>query len=246
MSSTSELGYGKNVAALNQLIKFCKSQEKKYAPPRAEMQIDALTSLYNLASKSISDLNSINVLSKNAIAQKNINLKELPALLTQINYMLKALNLPEEIYKTTESLLKKLKGVRAKARKTDEEKIEALEAGKSINENSSSQVDFDSKMDNFDKLIKTLQSILQYKPNEAKLKIEYLIELRKKLLQNNEDILTSKTESSRARSKRDEILYKDGSGLVSIGNEVKSYLKAIFPKDTAEYAEIVRIQFRGN
>lgn len=69
--------------------------------------------------------------------------------------------------KSARTLVRKIQGTRATAKKTKEEIATAKVEGKETKEISSSQMSYDSRLDNFDKLIKLLTIVTLYAPNEA-------------------------------------------------------------------------------
>ena len=63
--------------------------------------------------------------------------------------------------------------IKVSAKITDEEK-KALEAeGKEVNQISATQLSYDSRLENLDKLIMLLESVPYYKPNEEVLKLNH-------------------------------------------------------------------------
>ena len=76
--------------------------------------------------------------------------------------------------KQNNALVRKIQGKRATAKTTEAEKAAATAEGKDIKEKSSSQMSYDNRLDNLDKLIQLLSSIPLYTPNEAELKVASL------------------------------------------------------------------------
>ena len=80
---------------------------------------------------------------------------------------------------SAKTLVRKIQGSRATAKKTEEEIATEKAEGKETKEISSSQMSYDSRLDNFDKLIKLLTSVTLYAPNEADLKVTALTTIAK-------------------------------------------------------------------
>jgi hypothetical protein len=91
-------------------------------------------------------------------------------------------------------------------KENEDEKKAAAAEGKEIVEISSSQMSFDSRLDNFDKLIKLLSSIPAYAPNEPDLKVEALTALYNDLKAKNMAVINAETPLSTARIARNEVL----------------------------------------
>jgi hypothetical protein len=78
--------------------------------------------------------------------------------------------------------------------------------GKEVNEISSSQLSFDNRIDNLDKLINLLGSIPEYNPNETELQVASLTTLLEDLRTKNDAAIDATTPLSNARIARNNIL----------------------------------------
>ena len=88
----------------------------------------------------------------------------------------------------------------------------AADAGKKIIEISTSQMSYDSRLDNLDKLIKLLASVPQYAPNEADLKTSALTALYTDLKTKNTAVINAEIPLNNARITRNEVMYKSNVG----------------------------------
>ena len=143
-------------------------------------------------------------------------------------------------------LVRKLQGRRATLKMTDEEKKVAAEAGNEVTEISSSQMSFDSRLDNLDKLIKLLTSIPAYAPNEADLKVAALTTLLTDLKTKNTAVITAETPLVNARIARNDVLYKADTGVVDTSVDVKTYVKSVFGATSPQYKTISGLKFTGH
>lgn len=126
---------------------------------------------------------------------------------------------------------------------TEEEKKVAAEAGNEVTEISSSQMSFDSRLDNLDKLIKLLTSVTAYAPNEADLKVTALTTLYTDLRTKNTAVITAEAPLVNARIARNDVLYKAGTGVVDTSVDVKTYVKSIFGATSPQYKTISGLTF---
>jgi len=141
------------------------------------------------------------------------------------------------------SLIRKLQGRRATPKMSDDKK-KALEAeGKSVKESSSSQMSLDSRLDNFDKLIKLLATVPEYAPNEAELSVDGLTTLYYDLNSKNLDVINASVPLNNARIARNNVLYTPISGLVDISADVKLYVKSVFGASSPQYKAISGLTF---
>lgn len=169
--------------------------------------------------------------------------KPFSTLVTKIINALKATDTTVQVDETAQSLVRKLQGRRATPKKTEEQKKVAADAGKEIVEISSSQMSYDSRIENFDKLIKLLTSVPQYTPNEKELKIETLIGVLNDLKAKNLAVTTAEVPLNNARIARNDILYKPNTGMVDVALDVKIYIKSVFGASSPQYKKISGIKF---
>jgi len=141
------------------------------------------------------------------------------------------------------TLVRKLQGRRATPKMTEEEKKVAAEAGNEVTEISSSQMSFDNRIDNLDKLVKLLTSVTAYAPNEADLKVTALTTLLTDLKAKNTAVITAEAPLVNARIARNDVLYKAGTGVVDTSVDVKTYVKSVFGATSPQYKTISGLTF---
>ena len=102
---------------------------------------------------------------------------------------------------------------------------------------------FDSRIDNFDKLIKLLTSVTLYAPNEADLKVAALTAVLSDLKAKNLAVTNAEVPLNNARISRNDILYKANTGLVDTALDVKTYIKSVYGATSPQYKKISKIKF---
>ncbi|MEI6062160.1 MAG: hypothetical protein WCR72_15775, partial [Bacteroidota bacterium] len=142
-------------------------------------------------------------------------------------------------------LVRKLQGVRATPRMTEEEKAALPEGEKVPKEISSSQLSFDNRLDNLDKLIQLLGSIPVYAPNERELQLPALTALYDGLVAKNTDVVAATVPLYNARITRNQVLYAPGTGLVDTAADVKSYVKSVFGAVSSQFKQVSILKFRS-
>jgi hypothetical protein len=130
-------------------------------------------------------------------------------------------------------------------KKTEEEKKSLNSEGKEVIEISSSQMSYDSRLDNFDKFIKLLVSVPQYIPNEEELKVASLTAKCNELKLRNRDAVSAAIMLSNARISRNEILYKEITGMVDITVDIKSYIKSLFGATSPQFRQVSKLTFNS-
>ena len=243
MASTSETGHAKNVANFEKLIAETSAFGENFNPSKATLKLTALNTQLATAKAAIAAVNSAEPAYKNAVSARDAAFAPLGKLITRINNALKASDTTTQEDESALTLVRKLQGRRATAKKTEDEKKAAAAEGKEIVEISSSQMSFDSRLDNFDKLIKLLSSIPAYAPNEADLKVEALTALYNDLKAKNMAVINAETPLSTARIARNEVLYKQNTGIVDITVDVKNYVKSVFGATSPQYKLISNLKF---
>jgi hypothetical protein len=245
MASTSETGHAKNVANFDALITHVRGYGLAYNPSNTSLTLTALIALSASAKNTLNNCNTALAAYKIAASERIVVFKPLNTHITRVFNAVKATGTSQETDDNVKSVVRKIKGGRATPKKSEEEKQNMANEGKEIREISSSQMSFDSRLDNLDKLIKLLASITQYSPNEADLKITSLTDLYNKLYAKNNEVINASIALSNARIRRNELLYKLNSGLVDTALDVKSYIKSLYGITGPQYKQIAGIKFKS-
>ena len=227
MASTSETGHAKNVANFDELISFVTGYRESYNPSKATIKLDALKALSDHAKHSINAVSSMEPAYKSAVAAREVVFIPLSKLTTRIMNSIKATDTTVQVDENARTLVRKIQGVRATAKKTEDEKKALAEKGKEVVEISTSQMSYDSRLDNFFKLIQLLSSVPEYNPNETELKIEHLNTILDDLKAKNAAVVESYIPLSNARISRNNLLYKENTGLYDVALDVKNYIKSV-------------------
>ena len=243
MASTSETGHAKNVANFDELISFVTGYRETYNPSKATIKLDALKALSDHAKNSINAVSSMEPAYKSAVAAREVVFIPLSKLTTRIMNSIKATDTTVQVDENARTLVRKIQGVRATAKKTEDEKKALAEKGKEVVEISTSQMSYDNRLDNFFKLIQLLSSVPEYSPNEKELKIEHLNTILDDLKAKNAAVVESYIPLSNARIRRNDLLYKENTGLYDVALDVKNYIKSVFGATSPQYKQVSKIKF---
>lgn len=245
MASTSETGHAKNVSNLDSLITSIIALGTTYNPSRDSIKLTALQTLLNESKESLNAVNIAQAAYSNAVTARKVAFKPFSQLITRVNNSLKATDTTVQVDQNARTIVRKLQGRRASAKITEEEK-KILEAdGKEANQISASQMSFDNRTENFNKLIMLLSSVPFYNPNEDELKIETLKALYNQLNQKNTDLIIASVQLSNSRIARNKILYNENTGLVDITFDSKTYIKSVFGATSPQYKQVSRLYFKN-
>ena len=243
MTNTSETGHAKNVTNLESLITSIIALETSYNPSRDSIKLPALQALLTASTESLNAVNIAQAAYSNAVAARKVAFEPFSKLITRVMNSLKASGASTQVVQSARTIVRKLQGRRASAKITEEEK-KALEAeGKEVNQISASQMSFDNRIENFDRLIMLLSSIPLYNPNEAELKVETLKALHNQLKEKNTEVILPIVQLSNSRIARNKILYSENTGLVDVALDSKTYIKSIFGATSPQYKQISKLRF---
>ena len=243
MTNTSETGHAKNVTNLESLITSIIALETSYNPSRDSIKLTSLQTLLTASTESLNAVNIAQATYSNAVAARKVAFEPFGKLITRVMNSLKASGASSQVVQSARTIVRKLQGRRASAKITEEEK-KALEAeGKEVNQISASQMSFDNRIENFDRLIMLLSSIPLYNPNEAELKVETLKALHNQLKEKNTEVILPIVQLSNSRIARNKILYSENTGLVDVALDSKTYIKSIFGATSPQYKQISKLRF---
>ena len=243
MASSSETGHVKNVTNFESLITSAIAFGETYNPTRESIKLPALKALMGTAKTS---LNALNIAQSNysiAVAAREFAFLPFGTLITRVKNAIKATDTSTQIDESVETIVRKLQGRRAGSKITDEQKAALAAEGKESTQISVAQLSYDSKLENFDKLIMLLSSVPEYTPNELELNVDSLKAHYTELQSKNSDVLTASIQLSNARIARNNILYKPKTGLVDTAVDAKIYIKSVYGASSPQYRQISKLSF---
>ncbi len=244
MASTSETGHSKNVANMDQLVSFTLGYGPAYNPSKNSLKTESLVDLSKNAKNAIIEVALAFPIYGNAVADRELSFKPLGILATRLLNAIKATDTSSQVVENAKTLIRKIQGRRATPKKTPDQK-KALEAkGIQVVEISASQMSFDGRLESFDKLIKLLNTLPTYTPNEPELKIDALLMLYANLKGKNEAVVNAIPPLSNARLMRNNILYNEKTGLVDTAMDAKAYIKSLFGAVSSQYRQVSGLAFK--
>jgi hypothetical protein len=243
MASTSETGHANNVANLESLITSITAYGTSYNPSKESIKLSALQNLLIASQNAIYGVNTALSAYSIAVNARETAFAPLGRLITRVNNALKASDSSTQIDESAQTIIRKLQGKRAGAKLTDEEKKTLEAEGKTTIQISVSQMSYDGRLANLDKLISFLSTVPQYTPNEEELKIESLKTLCNDLKTKNAHVVSTGIQLDNARNNRNEILYKPLTGLIDLASDAKTYLKSLFGATSPQYKQVSKLTF---
>ena len=236
MPSTSEVGHAKNVANLQKLTEQV-AVYTLYNPPVDNLKITNLTALYSTASTKLNEVEEKRNANKNAITLRQSAFENLKSICTKIINHLGILGLPQGTIDQAKSLNRLIQGGQKKTTTPPEE---GKEEPKTV---STSRQSYTQQADNFGILLQLLSTIPTYNPNEDDLKLTNLNTYKDSLISSTQAVDQTEAELNNKLIERDNILYMDGTGLYSIAQNVKKYVKSLYGAGSPEYINVSSIEF---
>jgi hypothetical protein len=240
----SETGHAKNLTNFDELVSFVSAYGTDYKPTKTSISLEALKKLSAETRNSISALNAVLPAYSNAVAAREVAFKPLSKLITRVMNALKAVDTSSQVDDNAKTLVRKIQGLRATAKRTEEEKNALAAEGNKTKEISSSQMSFDSRLENLDKLIKLLSSIPLYAPNEEDLKTSALTVMYTDLMSKNTAVVAAAIPVSNARIARNTVMYKADTGLVDTAAAVKAYIKSLFGAASPQHRQVSKLAIK--
>lgn len=236
MTSKSEVGNAKNVANLQKLTERV-AVYALYNPPVESLTVESLQTLYTTASAKLTEVEDKRVANKNAIAARQATFENLKPTCTRIINFLQILGLEEGVLKQAKSINRRIQGGQKKP------VTPPNPSGETVNNISTSRQSYTQICENFGILLQLLATIPTYTPNENDLKLTSLTTYHTSVMSSTQAVDQTEAELNAKLIERDNILYADGTGLYTIAQNVKKYVKSIYGATSPEYANVSGIEF---
>ena len=236
MPSTSEVGHAKNAANLQKLTEQV-TVYTLYNPPVENLTIVSLQTLYTTASAKLTEVEDKRHANKNAIALRQTAFENLKPTCTKIINHLDILGLTQGTLDQAKSLNRVIQGGQKKTTTPPDEN------GETGNTVSTSRQSYTQMADNFGTLLQLLATLPTYDPNEDDLKLTNLTTYQASLMSATQSVDQTEAELNIKLIERDNILYADGTGLYTVAQNVKKYVKSLYGATSPEYANVSDIEF---
>ena len=236
MPSISEIGHAKNVANLQKLTEQINVYTL-YNPPVDNLKIVNLQSLYTNSTTKLNEVEDKRNANKNAITLRQSAFENLKSTCTRIINQLEILGLPQGTLDQAKSLNRTIQG---NQKKTTTPPEEGKEAPKTV---STSRQSYTQQAENFGILLQLLGTIPAYNPNEEELKLANLTTFQTSLVNATQAVDQTEAELNNKLIERDQLLYADGTGLYTIVQNVKKYVKSLYGATSPEYTNVSAIKF---
>ncbi len=232
MSKTYETGHSKNVANLQKLIEQV-SVYTAYNPPVENLTIVSLNTLYTDSLALVNEIEEKRSANKIAIHNRKQTFENLKSLTTKVINHLDILNLKDGQFEQAKTINRLIQGSSKKVKSEDED----------VKTASTSRQSYTQLADNFSKLLQILSTIGSYTPNSEELKFENLSSYHANLVSTTQAVNQTEAVFNTKLIERDTKLYADNTGLYSIAQNVKKYVKSVYGASSQEFSNVSKIKF---
>lgn len=244
MNQISETGHAMNVTNFESLLTYIDSLGNLYNPSRECIKREALQTLLDNTHESMNTLYNAQSKYRLAVDERFAAFQPLNKLVTRVSNALKASDSSVQTDESVKTIIRKIQGKRAKPIKVSDHIDPETNEITEIKHISTSQMSYDSRLENFDWLIIFLSKIPEYTPNEEELKIESLKAIYTDLKAKNYLVLTTLSYLESERSQRNKMLYQPLTGIVDISIDIKNYIKSLFGATSHQYKQISKLHFK--
>ena len=241
--ANSETGHAKNVANFEDLISFCTGYGASYNPTKTTIQLSSLVTLHTNSKNAIAEVNTAATPWTNAVSAREITFEPLSKLITRVINALDASEVPKQIVNNAKTIARKIQGKRATPKSSSTSSDPSAPVEENPKTISTSQMSFDNRIENMDKLVQLLAAQSGYAPNENDLTVAALTNLLTSMRTVNTAAKEAYTPLSNARIARNEILYQPDTGLVDIAGAAKKYVKSVFGATSPQYKQLSGLKF---
>ncbi|MGJ8592785.1 MAG: hypothetical protein ACSHXF_09570 [Aquaticitalea sp.] len=206
-----------------------------FAPSNTLLQLVHLNQVLQDAMQSMADVNTMFNTLKRLLDQRQELYNRMLKTATRMMGELRSCGASKKTIKKAASYNNKIQG----------RKIKKVDPNSTDKEISSAQTSFAQRFNHFDGLIGVCELEPLYSPSAEDLTI---VELRAFLLalkDINSEVAKAKSKLTKARTRRNKILYNPITGMVDIAIAVKEYVKAVFGFSSPEYREVRHIKFKN-
>ena len=236
MASTSEVGHNKNAANFGAACQILVEMGAIYNPTNATIKLPNLNPVKTALNLTITTLNQKTPIYKNAVADRETEIAQLPKLATRSLNFAKSTTISAKDKEVLVSMVKKIRGDQ-KNQIINPETAETSTI-------STAQLSYDSQIANFDIYINQLASHPEYIPNENDLKIITFQNYHQTLSTMTSLVNATGNTIITARTGRNKILYFNTVNVIQLIREIKAYLKSLGEEGKPYYDALLKLKFK--
>ena len=233
------MSHVKNVQAFGKLTGICTGYGGTYNPGQQNLQVNAMTTLLNIAQQSMEEVSDAQTIYDNATNQRVTGFKGIRHLSSRIVSVLKSSGAHPLTVLDARGSSQKVWGARRPKREPEPNAKE----GEKPKSPAIGGSDYASMAHHFARLVETVSSEPKYNPNEEELSVAGITQRLAELRGLNDAVTQAEIGLSKARRKRDAICYEEESNLFNTALATKQYVRGVFGYRSNQHLEVRRLRF---
>lgn len=245
MFNPRETGLVKNIAAFEQLINICLSFGAAYNPASKFITIPEMQRIFASVKDAKTGMREDQTACTNATDTRAVTIRGTKSHARRVVNALTVLGASPEKVENANDIVKKMNGKRmTDLPESPPAKDPKDPNAKPVVTRSSAQTSYDNIMEHFAQLIELVKSEPGYKPNEPELTANGMVAKMDELEAVNKVAIDAEVKRDSSRIKCLELVYRDVTGMVDVGNAAKLYVKSVFGASSPQYRQVSKIRFR--
>lgn len=237
----------KQVAAFDKVIGHCNAFGATYNPSKVTMKVTALTAMLTTAQQTILAVDTAKSARIVMINARQQAFNPLPRIATRILSAVWSTDASPQLIADVKLYCDKLRaqsrgGPTSTVTPVNSSQVPTIPADPS--RGPLSELDFESKIKNFNMIIQLLLSEASYKPNEVDLSIAALNAVVVTLREKHKAVMNAQIVLTNARLARKKAVY-DVNGIYGTAKRVKKYILSVYGATSDQFHQIDSIHFRN-
>ena len=229
----------KNMQAFGKLTGVCTGLGGTYNPGQQNLQVNAMTTLLNIAQQSWEEVKEAEKAYDNATNHRELGFRKIRKLSSSVYSMLKACGADPLLMKDALNSKRRIWGAPISKQSLVSTEPEAVKA----DTRPSYGMGYVTMASYFDRLVKTVASEPRYIPNEPELTLVSLQGTLANLFSINQAVIDAEIRLEKARIKRNNVYYIAPENLVDTAMAVKNYVRSVFGYQSQEHQQIQKLHF---
>jgi hypothetical protein len=250
--NTMKKGKTNQVGNFEQFVSFCTALGSEYDPSMDSIKVSALEAMLVKSKGSLEAADVSRTAYVNALNARQPVFNTISALGSRIIGALKGSGVPPELLEDAKLIRRRFYSQAKKEVRVITSPAPSTQPGAPAAatlpteevkfQRKLSQLDKDSMIANFNRLVKLVASEPRYKPNEVDLRVSTLSAFVTQLRKLNADVINSFMAMQHANQALDKDLYEDG--IYALATAAKGYIESVFGTGSEKHRQATKLQFR--
>jgi hypothetical protein len=230
----------KNMQAFGKLTGICTGLGGTYSPGKQNLQVNAMTTLLNIAQQAFDEVKEAQAAYNLATNQRELGFQKIQKLSMGMFGILKASGTNPLLLADALNAKRRIWGARITKEPAT---VEPTETAVKVSSRPSYSTSYVIVADYFDQLVKTVAAAPEYKPNEPEFTLANLEQARNELFNLNKAVMEAEIRLEEARIKRNKVCYVGSESLVETANAIKTYVRSAFGFQSLQHQQVQKLRF---